>query len=99
MTVSHLIAWSAVESRPLASAQLPAARTATTVVEQTELLRHGAYRSADWSIGRYQLKNRISAVRLPTVSGNRKSSAAENNHGVRWKRACAEKNRSAATDH
>jgi hypothetical protein len=28
---------------------------------------------------------------LPEVSGNRKSSAAANSHGVRWKRACAER--------
>src|SRR6516225_5349160 len=44
------------------------------------------------AFSRYQLKRRTEADRVPNVAGNRKSSAAANNHGVLWKCACAEKN-------
>ena len=33
--------------------------------------------------GRYQLNSRIETERLPSLIGSRKSSAAENSHGVR----------------
>src|SRR5215510_3612876 len=45
------------------------------------------------SFDRYQLNSRTEAVRLPTVAGSRKSSTAENSHGVLWACACAAKNR------
>jgi hypothetical protein len=44
------------------------------------------------TFSRYQVKSRTDTERLPKVAGNRKSSAAANNHGVLWKYACAEKN-------